>query len=412
MSAVAPVTPPSEVSFASIPAELRRLPQWVVWKYKQRPGSVKPTKVPYCASNPSVCAKTDDPSTWGSFDQALQVADSGRADGIGFVFTANDPYAGIDLDESITLDDAQAIIDTLASYTELSVSGKGVHLVVKAKVRRGRRRDEVEVYDRGRFFVFTGRPITGTPRTIEPRQAELEAVIAEWFPELANTKTRSTVSRATESDSSDREDLSAWGHDPRAWGFVLGLIGQSIGVRFSANGIWRESSMESVIVEEDSLGRLTCFDNGYGATLKMLRLPELYAAIKTGQVWRMEDYELALWTKLLLVDAKLWKQPLPEVEPPVPLDNLTRAERDLWDGFVLRWQLRAGEDKVMFTKEFIERWTFGRCPKASAPRLLKSLRRKGFIKKVHESPSGKANPAFLYAPGDGTPEPELEMKDA
>ena len=33
-----------------------------------------------------------------------------------------------------------------------------------------------EVYDEGRYFVFTGKDIAGTPTTIEERQAELDAV--------------------------------------------------------------------------------------------------------------------------------------------------------------------------------------------------------------------------------------------
>src|SRR5947209_18741785 len=81
------------------PDDLTERDQWVLWRYEARNG--KPTKVPYQVNARK--ASSTDPSTWTTFEAALdslrQVAD--QFDGIGFVFTPEDPYCGIDLDDCI-----------------------------------------------------------------------------------------------------------------------------------------------------------------------------------------------------------------------------------------------------------------------------------------------------------------------
>ena len=53
------------VTVEAIPAELRALDQWVVWRYAIRDG--KKTKPPYNARYPKRGAKSDDPTTWSTF---------------------------------------------------------------------------------------------------------------------------------------------------------------------------------------------------------------------------------------------------------------------------------------------------------------------------------------------------------
>jgi primase-polymerase (primpol)-like protein len=79
-----------------IPAELSERAQWVCWRSEVRDG--KPTKVPYCPTRPRERASTTDPETWGTFEQASAVE---GVDGIGYVFSEDDPYSGIDLDNCI-----------------------------------------------------------------------------------------------------------------------------------------------------------------------------------------------------------------------------------------------------------------------------------------------------------------------
>src|SRR5687768_6221367 len=113
-----------------IPAELRQRDQWVTWKYvpdAERPD--KPKKLPF---NPRTGrpADTTNAQTWASFELACRSAYDRRHEGIGFVFSDSDPTFGGDLDDCIedgTIAPwAQAIIDAMATYTEISPSGGGV----------------------------------------------------------------------------------------------------------------------------------------------------------------------------------------------------------------------------------------------------------------------------------------------
>src|SRR5438128_569556 len=140
-------------------AELSERDQWVAYRIEHRDS--KPTKVPYIASRRR--ADTTKPGTWLTYAKARALARSDGFAGVGFVFTADDPYTGMDLDhcrnaETGAIDPwAQQIVDRFATYTELSPSGTGLHLWLKAKLPgTGRRQGPIEVYDRARYFTVTG----------------------------------------------------------------------------------------------------------------------------------------------------------------------------------------------------------------------------------------------------------------
>ena len=83
--------------FSNIPAEMRALNSWVVWKYEDI-GAKKPTKIPYNPKNGNM-ANVNDPDTWASFEEAFNYYNLGNCSGIGFVFSDRDPYSFIDLDD-------------------------------------------------------------------------------------------------------------------------------------------------------------------------------------------------------------------------------------------------------------------------------------------------------------------------
>ncbi|MER9841089.1 AAA family ATPase [Mesorhizobium australicum] len=159
-------------NFDNIPRELRQLIQWVVWE---------PTKAPFNAKSGKP-ASTTDPQTWCSFEQAVSAYHNGngRFAGIGFVFSRQDPYCGIDLDDPFALKEDgtpkflsekqaemvarhNSIVEAFDSYSEFSPSGKGVHIIIKAGVSSGHRREAVEIYSSGRYFTMTGNVIRDHP---------------------------------------------------------------------------------------------------------------------------------------------------------------------------------------------------------------------------------------------------------
>lgn len=147
----------------NIPQELKQLHQWVCWKAEPIPD--KPDKIKKMPINPVTGgpAQSNNPDTWTDFQTAASAAP--RFSGIGFMFGGG--YFGVDIDgidgdiEAFKQGDPQNIVGeflhTLESYGEYSVSGRGLHIICKGKLPPGgRRKGNVEMYERGRFFVMTG----------------------------------------------------------------------------------------------------------------------------------------------------------------------------------------------------------------------------------------------------------------
>src|SRR5215217_7395435 len=164
---------------------MKDLAQWINWRYEERDSRV--TKVPIC-SHTGQLAAVDRPETWGTYEEAVRASKEHSHDGVGFVFTEEDRYAGIDLDKCRDPETgeiekwARELIEHLDSYTELSPSGTGVHVLLKAELSPGgRRKGKVEMYDSRRFFTVTGRHLLDTPKEIRERQKEVAVLHRRLF---------------------------------------------------------------------------------------------------------------------------------------------------------------------------------------------------------------------------------------
>jgi len=141
--------------FLNIPLELRELKNWVCWK-KITLENNKTTKIPI-NPNTGSNAMANNANTWGTFEQALDGFKKYNLAGIGFMFQF--PYFGVDLDNP-TDELKIEFISTLNSYTEISQSGNGIHIICKGKLPEGsRRKNGIEMYDSNRFFVMTGESV-------------------------------------------------------------------------------------------------------------------------------------------------------------------------------------------------------------------------------------------------------------
>lgn len=173
------------------PEELKALPQWVAWGRVERDG--ESTKAPLRADGGGF-ARTNDPSTWSTFAEADACArrDPERYEGPGFVFTADDPFVGIDLDGCLedgrVAEWAKPWLEKFAGcYAEASPSGRGVKLWARGKLPGpgGMRRvgddahTAIEVYDRGRFFAVTGDVLRRPSGEIPDRQGAIDELY-EW----------------------------------------------------------------------------------------------------------------------------------------------------------------------------------------------------------------------------------------
>src|SRR5260370_3628415 len=112
--------------------------RWVVWRWEQRTakdGTAKWTKPPYQTQYPSQHAKSDDPDTWGSHQDAVAAWTAGHADGIGYMLWGAS-IGAIDLDRCVDPNSAkldlwveQLLAEANGAYKETTVSGCGLRVL-------------------------------------------------------------------------------------------------------------------------------------------------------------------------------------------------------------------------------------------------------------------------------------------
>src|SRR5215212_843929 len=167
--------------------DIRDIRQWRVWRSEESNG--KQTKIPFSPITEQR-ASSRTPETWTGYEEAVRACKEEGYGGIGFVFTSEDDLCGVDLDGCLDSETgevqpwAQEIIEELDSYTEVSPSGTGIHVLIRGKLPEGRnRKGRFEAYDQGRYFTVTGKHLAGTPQTIENHQEELERVVRRMLGE-------------------------------------------------------------------------------------------------------------------------------------------------------------------------------------------------------------------------------------
>lgn len=191
-------------SLRSMPAAMRDLPQWLMWQYVVKDPAKKPAKMPYYANGnargwplgrpkgggkptaeqPQVAQGDElDRQHLVTFDQAVDaLAKSPRWSGVGFAFLPGDGLIGVDIDNAITEDGeiserAQLWMQMCPGYTELSPSGRGMHIILKGVVESFKS-DAIglEVYCDHQYFTCTGARWGNGPD--EPPTANMTALSA------------------------------------------------------------------------------------------------------------------------------------------------------------------------------------------------------------------------------------------
>jgi primase-polymerase (primpol)-like protein len=165
--------------------------QFGVWCFEEfideETGEVWWDKIPIDARTGRRASSTN-PATWTTFDGAVRVYQRGGYDGLAFFLRSGGGIVGIDLDKcrdrtSGAIEPrAQAIVDRMQTYTEVSPSGRGLRLFVYGELPpRDRREGRFECYSSARFLTLTGHRLEGVPSIIEHRQSELTALHTEMF---------------------------------------------------------------------------------------------------------------------------------------------------------------------------------------------------------------------------------------
>ena len=264
-----PPPPPKFLSpkFERMPAELKLFKNWVLWvsiwngsKWTKRPIQVS-----------GFGASTTNPKHWSSFEDVKQAYDraiqagyielreKGKPPrrvpvaGVGFIFDGKPDkdglvFAGVDFDKVISPDYKEIAslagerIKRLGSYCERSVSGYGLHVIVKAHpLSAGIAHGGVELYTEGRFFTMTGRA---------PEDARIVAAPDEFAALAEELRAQSTSSRAGNGEGEpapgDREQTADAETD--AWFGKLPTEKQSEVVKYAALHIAKHSKLFELTV--------------------------------------------------------------------------------------------------------------------------------------------------------------------
>lgn len=276
------------VNWERLPAELRWSRQWCIAGPDKAPYSVHAGKL-YAAS-------VTESSQWLDFETASEVA-AFYGVGIGFVLSKNDSYSCIDLDvidgetqqaKGVPVDKNLwttqeqlnrfwSIVQHFDTYTELSRSGKGLHIWLKGKIGRGCRRDSVEIYSQERFIICTGSAVINKP--IENRQDLLNILYSE-------------MNRAREERVEALEELDETEADVTIWQRARTADNASKFVSL-CEGKWQEMGYPSQSEADLALMSMLCFYSKSNAQCRrMFRQTRLGLREKATNTDRYLNYTL------------------------------------------------------------------------------------------------------------------------
>jgi hypothetical protein len=173
------------IETSSIPESLRDRDrdQWVCWRLS---GGRKPPIDPATGEN----AKINAPSTWTDFSTAnSRYSNDSTVDGIGFVFTPDDPFVGMDIDDCRNAENgelsavASDIVERFAdkAYIEISPSSRGLHIIFRGEHTITQSQSgNIEIYDTKRYFTVTGNPHSKSVKKLYDCHSTLQSIYQKY----------------------------------------------------------------------------------------------------------------------------------------------------------------------------------------------------------------------------------------
>jgi len=172
--------------------------QWVSYKLgeKVKPNGKRDKFPKYTKDKKLLDAKSNDPSTWMSIDEAIYCSSKFNLTGIGFEFSVDDPFVGIDLDlcrnsEGQIEEWAWEIIKEFSCFTEISVSKMGLHIFCQSQIQptiaKAKKQPKLEAYSQGRFIAITVDLLGEQYLGIEERTNQIEKLVKEYQPPVEQT---------------------------------------------------------------------------------------------------------------------------------------------------------------------------------------------------------------------------------
>lgn len=162
----------------SIFKQLEGYKRWLCWQVTKDGDSYIKIPVNPVTGRP---AESNDSSTWCDYETARAAVERGAYESIGFALGKEVGLVVVDLDKVRSGPDqpypawVRAEVEDLDSYTEVSVSGRGLHILAWGAIPRNlnRQKHNIELWDSGKMFALSGSIYEGRD-TIQTRDfAEL-----------------------------------------------------------------------------------------------------------------------------------------------------------------------------------------------------------------------------------------------
>jgi hypothetical protein len=168
--------------------------RWVVWPWELRTtksGKAKWTKPPRQARDPKRNARSNDPTTWGSYSDAVAAVEAGKADGIGYMLKDSN-IGAIDLDHCVDKESTkleswaeQLTNEANGAYQEITVSGGGLRIIGTVTGPETHRKFTfnrttgagIELYrNTARYITISGAEIGGPCTKLPPLDAFIDTL--------------------------------------------------------------------------------------------------------------------------------------------------------------------------------------------------------------------------------------------
>jgi putative DNA primase/helicase len=134
-------------------------------------------------------ASSTDSATWATYAEATAAQKRYRWHGVGFVLNG-DGIVGIDLDDCLkpigndeykSSSLARYVMDMAPSYTEVSPSGTGLHIIgtgtLERSIKDAINGDAIEVYGNGRYLTYTDEWVNTSPKEINDIQHVINEIV-------------------------------------------------------------------------------------------------------------------------------------------------------------------------------------------------------------------------------------------
>jgi len=186
------------------PDALRELRGWLVWHWRQKPGSPKPSKMPYYVSGKvrtGTHGSEADRANLATFEEAKAFAEKNDFAGVGLALMPEFGITALDFDNCVK----DGVIDprvealTAGTYAELSPSGNGIRAFVMGESPD--HKDSTpedgsfgfETFHAKGFVTFTGQvteltELTGTENTVAPMSEKIVEFCGTRFKRAARVR--------------------------------------------------------------------------------------------------------------------------------------------------------------------------------------------------------------------------------